>query len=127
MPDSGPRRFRSSEAPTVPPLLRAPGSDPPALHEHFHPILRTQRNQRLGLYAMPRHKAQIPLLTQCRQEQHTLHQRKRLTDTLPKSRAKRKVRKLRAPRLALGREALRIKAHRIRKEPRIAMSNELAH
>src|SRR5258708_21272560 len=75
---------------------------------------------------MPIHQTQLPLLRDRREQQYALHPRKRLANTLPHACSKREVSQLRAPRLGLGRKALRIETQRIREKTLIAVRNELA-
>src|SRR5579875_82389 len=96
------------------------------LRDDADPILRTQRDLRLHLNALPRNQTQTPALRHRRQNQYGLHPREGLANTLPASSTKRKISKPRTLLLLFRGETSRIEFQGIGKIFRAPLDDVLA-
>src|SRR5260370_8954462 len=91
----------------------------------LHPILRPERHCRKNLQRMIRIKFQAKFLTNRRQHQNDFHHRKRISNTSPRSAAKRKVGVLWQAGNEVFRPSLRLEREWLIEEARIAMHGPL--
>ena len=96
------------------------------LGNHEDGVLRSQRDLRLHIDQLSRNQPQAPLLSDGREKEHSFHPGKGLSNALPGTSSKGKIRKTRTAGFVLGEKAVRVEAQRVREVPRAALDDVLA-